>query len=245
MLEIKEYNISHSSSEDITLDEGSEANITIDKKNKIVYKEWKPKMIGTIPNKVEKLNQLEKIDNLEDHMVKTSYLVERNNQIKGYVMPYVKTEEPDFYNFPYKDKLNYLYAFKDTILFLKDAGINYYDFSPMNIYIEKGKIKLYDKDNVQIGNLKSDLYGVFLKNYLKQGGKLDAHAMIYAYNCFVFSMLSKTFEYRLAKQELIENPELYNFIIENKDIETFIQELLKEKINGMTDHDYLIDRFKI
>lgn len=245
MLKIKDYNVIRFSSKNIVLNEGSEANITIDKRNFIVYKEWKAKMTGTIPNKVEKLNRLEEISQLDDYMVKTYYLVKRNDQIKGYVMPYEQTEEDDFYNLSFQTKLNYLYAFKDTINFLKDVGVYYFDFSPKNIYVKNGKIKLYDKDNVQIGDLKSDLHGIFLKNYLEKGGKLDCHAMIYAYNCFVFSLLSKTFGYRLAKQELINHPNLYRSIIENKDIETFVHELLEDKINGIIDHDYLVDRFKI
>ena len=142
MLKIKDYNVIRFSSKNIVLNEGSEANITMDKRNFIVYKEWKAKMIGTIPNKVEKLNRLEEISQLDVYMVKTYYLVKRNDQIKGYVMPYEQTEEDDFYNLSFQTKLNYLYAFKDTINFLKDVGVYYFDFSPKNIYVKNGKIKL-------------------------------------------------------------------------------------------------------
>ncbi len=105
-------------------------------------------------------------------------------------------------------------------------------------------MKLLDKDNVQIGNLKTDLYSIFLKNYIRQGGKIDEHAMIYAYNYFVFLTLTKTFGYRMSLEEIKKNPRLYEFIIENKEIEKFVKSLLDEKINTITDHEYLVDRFK-
>ncbi len=97
MLERKEYQTPTSNCKDIVLNEGSEANIIINKKGKTAYKEWKPNMIPTIPNKVQKLEEMAKIKELDDYMVETSYLIERNGQTKGYVMPYKEDEEPNFY----------------------------------------------------------------------------------------------------------------------------------------------------
>lgn len=233
-----------SSKSGIIVTDGSEANITIDKNKKIVYKEWKTNMIPTISNKIKKLEEMAKIKELDNYIVETSYITEHNNKETGYVMPFKQNEEPDFYKWPYKYQISYLAKLKETINFFREIGLYYFDFSPYNIYIEKGTIKLLDKDNVQIGNLKSDLYSIFLKNYIKQGGNFDEHAMIYAYNQFVFTVLTKTFECRAALKEISENPNFYKFILENKDIEIFVKDLLQGKINCITDHEFLIDRFQ-
>jgi len=238
------YNPERIPNTDLILKEGSEANVFIDKRSGIVYKEWTVRMIPTIPNKIAKLEAMSEIKELDNHMVETNSIVEYRIRATGYIMPLKNLESPSFYDWDLSKKIPYLYNFKDTIKFFKEIGLHYTDFSPYNMYIEDNKIKLLDKDNVSFNGRKSDLYSIFLKRYIEFGGKENDKAMIYAYNFFTFLCLSKRFQYRFYLEELKQDPSLFRNILENKEVEEFIKKLLEDEIDNVTDHEVLIDRFK-
>lgn len=244
MLEKRIYKAPEADGKDIILKEGSEANIIINKKEGIVYKEWTVRMMSTIPNRVAKLETMAEIKELDDHMVETTCLVKNKIRATGFIMPLKKIENPIFYDWEKDEKIPYLYQFKDTINFFKEIGLSYFDFSPYNMYIEDGKLKLLDKDNVMFNGRKSDLYNAFLKRYIELGGKESEQAMIYAYNFYVFLCLSKRFQYRFYLDELKQDQNLFKSIIENDEIENFIKALLSDEIDNIADHEFLIDRFK-
>lgn len=192
--------------------ESKEANVylaTYKNKYKII-KIFKEKEV--IDNKIKKIILLkERLKNQDNVVTADSFITDKNNNIIGYMMPYIAGT--NFYiegSMNKKQKILYLKEIAKIMKRLHNLNIILIDFHKNCITTKDGKIYLIDHDNFAIDKLPVDQKNTFLYEYDKHIKNFNKNFDYYMLNIYTITLLKKyvtPYIYSIFKN----NPLEFNF----------------------------------
>ena len=211
---------------------GSESKIY--QQDEILYKIFKTNNNTILKNKIRKLDILYSLA-IED--ITPLFLIEINNQIKGYATKNIIGATPlDVFQGNAKEKLQILKQILLKLNILHQHNIVFGDISTNNILIKNGAVYFCDYDNYKVENYYFDQTNYLEKIYLQEL-EGDSYLDNYMFNLLTIAYLEKIFEpYTLNYLRNYTLPNILN-TKENKEIAYEMLSLkYPEKITPFIEH---------
>lgn len=196
----------------------------------IVFKEFVSSIpISILKGKEKKLLEISTMTNLQQFYPEIIFLINSilNEYIRGYIMKPVKgTSISKIRDFDFKIKA--IHNIRKVLEEFRNVGFLYLDIRNPNIRIDKnGNATLLDIDSIMyLDNPKFDVTPTDVKDYMDNGGKVNAHTQIFMLNIYTQEALL------LTKDELDKT---------GAKILTGLQEFTPD---SDADNEYLIDHIK-
>ncbi len=211
-------------------DHGSEGKILVIKDG--LYKRFNFNLsIAQRKRKEEILLFLDKINELKKYYPEIRYIVDSilSLYIKGYVMQPIIGGSLNSDCYDIDEKLNALFQLKKILSEFRKYDLYYFDIRRPNIKINNARNPiLLDIDGLIRKGEQMDATPYYIKEYIRNGGKLDKHAQILMFNrftqmCFKYDELRYDFEYDNEGKEIMTD---------------------YKRMDSAFDHEYLIDHIK-
>lgn len=143
---------------------------------------------NVIDNKVKKIELLSDRFFKLDEIVTSDFLVEKDNEIIAYLMPFVFGIDASKLSLPINVKISILKQLENLLKTTKANNVVCGDIRKNMIVNSKGILHLIDHDNFKVDDYEIDEENVFLQYYKQYVKKID-----YVFDQYLFDLITLSF----------------------------------------------------